>query len=761
MMLMHIQQIEKMPVFSDRVLSAAVYYANQGFYVVPLRPGTKILGPNVDYKDASKEPAQMRRWFGEDCRFEGWNIGLACGMSGGLFALDVDNKGLGEEETISALEAKYGEMEGPVQLTPSGGKHYLFRWRDNGRTSSNLFQNAPGEKTGIDCRGGDSLHCRSHIVAWPSVLDNGGKYTWSKVGELRDTPDFILAHLGKAWKGGKPIEGSNRGNEEIGKEDVETLYALDRIERMMDHINPDDLSYNEWLYVGNAINSQHPDKDGLALWDKWSSSGDRYDANECVTRWHGFDPGGPIRIATLISLAQRGGYDPRTQGIASTDESIQEITDSYNKEYAVIAMGGRVKVMKELNPKKDDIINDRFILMDLPSFKLLVMNDFVVMPDAKGIPKQMPKSDVWLADERRRTYMGLTFEPNKGERVEGRYNIWCGWPIKPIEGDWTLFYKHILDVICSGDNDHCEWLLDWMADLIQDPCQPKGCALVMHGIEGCGKGTFCDVFGELVGRHYKHVTSEEHFTGRFNGFLHDSLLTFADEVTYGGSKKVAGVLKAMVTEKHLVVERKGIDAIAGNNYARIVIASNESWFIPAGPQSRRWFVMGVAGNKANNVKYFAAIREVMNNGGYEALMYAMLTRKITKDLRKAPVTEILEEQREKMASTCTVLDWWSQCVDNGDLDVIPEGEIDDTTDTWFNRVKAQALFESYVRFTVAIRARAIPHQQFNIRMGKLGVARKRVRKPGTQTDAKHVVFIIPSINECKVITKQEMGNEDA
>lgn len=181
-----------------------------------------------------------------------------------------------------------------------------------------------------------------------------------------------------------------------------------------------------------------------------------------------------------------------------------------------------------------------------------------------------------------------------------------------------------------------------------------------------------EALGRTLGRHYKHMTQEDHLTGRFNGHLQDALLTFADEVVYGGSKKTAGTLKAMVTEPKLTVERKGVDAYSFKNCARVGIASNEDWFIPAGPQSRRWLVLDVLPDKANDEKWFNDIYREMGNGGIEAMMYELMEREITSNLKHAPHTKALQGQRERFLESRmdSLQQWWYDCLESQTIEIV-------------------------------------------------------------------------------------------
>jgi hypothetical protein len=703
-----IRDIDRIEDFNTKMHMAARLYARQGIPVVPLRPGSKILPERqtgINYYSSSTKEKTMDKWFGEGGRYRGWNIGIVCGQE--IFVVDLDLHG--RENGIENWDNFRGdrELNCPVQKTPTGGKHLIMRWRDNLTSSSGKL--APG----VDTRGGDGSP-RSHVVAWPSKTQDG-TYEWEYGGDVPDTPQWISDVMGVPWRH-KP----GRGNEDVPEDQHEHVYTPTQIQAMLDHINPDVLSYEEWLIVGQAINSQHPNEDGLSLWDSWSSEGERYVPGECHKRWAGFDPAGSIRVGSLVYFAKQGGYNAAADPARAGDFS--ELVERMNENNAVLLTGGKVRIVHR---SKDGGIH----VLGSGDFNTLMYNKRITVNEG-GKPKRYTEAEVWMgAEERRECLRGMGFFPGEDLWHEGYVNMWQGWGVEPIKGDWSKFDDHVRDVLCKGDEKLYTFVLDWAADMLQDPMNPKGTCIVMHGKEGTGKGTFCDIFGKIVGpKHYKHVTNERHLTGNFNYHLMDGLLVFADEVIYGGSKSTAGILKSMVTEKYLICERKGLDSFMYENRIRLTVASNEDWFIPAGPESRRWLVLEVGDTYASNKEYFDDLyRQMEEEGGLEAMFYDLLERKITSNLTLAPVTEGLKQQRAIYKATGDSVDqWFDECVAKASLgvaDVNQEGR----TGIWPRDVDRIELFNAYISWADAKKARTKGATHFYKKVENYGFEKHRPR----------------------------------
>lgn len=752
-----INALKKIDDYADRLAAAALMYANAGYYVVPLRKNGKILPPRdtgIDYRAASKDPMVVSAWFGEGGPWRGCNIGLAAGAKDSIFVIDVDihqnGKG-GENNGYDTLQAMFPDdgidaLQAPYQETPNGGRHYIYRWCPNGSSSSNKVGK------GLDTRGGDGVNNKSHIVVWPSIVDDGA-YEWKAVGDLPDIPDFVSQALGEVWDAGQKEGG--RGNENVGDEDMERIYTIREIAAMLKAIKIDDITYDEWLMVGHAIYTQHPDANGLHLWHRWSATGSRHEPGECHKRWGGFT-NGAIRMGSLIRLAMLHGHVPQPNviEIKKDDEptEFQEMIEEFNKDWALVVAGGKIRV---IGTKLNDDPDEDLTLMGIDDFKTLTMNQKIISTDARGQPRVVFKSAVWLGAENRREYIGgITFRPDWDGDRNGCYNLWQGWRVLPRPGDWSKMKWHILNIVCNGNESHYTWILDWMAQMYQDPANPPGTALVLKGVEGAGKGIFIEAMGRTIGRHYKHLTQSEHIVGRFNGHMNDALLVFADEVVYGGDKRTAGVLKALVTERKLTLERKGVDATSYRNCARVAMASNEDWFIPAGPQSRRWFVLEASPQKAGDEGYFDALIKEMENGGIEAMMYELKSRKLTCNLRVAPETKALRGQRASYVSHNSVVQWWADKVERGSIEALDLNCMEiDAKSGWPEVVDRLDLYDVYEQWCLTRNQRTMTKSQFYIKMEEMGLVPSRPTVGGQRRYA----YQIPAREEAIAMLRHKGG----
>jgi len=155
------------------LMTAALYYAELGYYVFPCSPSAKHPITQHGFKDATTDPAQIEQWWAQ---YPLANVGIA---TEGLLVIDIDgidNSWPGEPEQAADLASA-----GAIALTPRDGRHYIFRRPDGKAWKCSTGKIAPG----IDIRtdGG-------YIVVAPSKTKDGA-YTWAPGLELDDPPERL------------------------------------------------------------------------------------------------------------------------------------------------------------------------------------------------------------------------------------------------------------------------------------------------------------------------------------------------------------------------------------------------------------------------------------------------------------------------------------------------------------------------------------------------------------------------------------------
>ncbi|MGO9401564.1 MAG: primase-helicase family protein [Xanthobacteraceae bacterium] len=329
-----------------------------------------------------------------------------------------------------------------------------------------------------------------------------------------------------------------------------------------------------------------------------------------------------------------------------------------NKNYAVVRHGSETLIAS--------VIANEVVLMNGENFHKMFAN----LRIQKG-NRSLEVSRLWFEWPGRRQYLdrGVVFEPGGSLDVaDDMLNLWRGFGVKPKQGDWSLLRSHILNVLCSGREDLCDYLLKWMAYAVQRPNEPIGVAVALCGAQGTGKGVVARTFGKIFGKHFAHIANGEQLTGRFNAGFATSCVVFLDEAFWAGEKKAEGVLKALITEPRLQLEAKFRDPIMVDNRLHIIVASNSDWVVPAGIGDRRWFVLYVADTFAGfgHQAYWDALYAEINNGGMEAMFHDLLGMDLTAfNVRAIPHTA--GKARQQVLSLNGTASWLHHVLQEGSV----------------------------------------------------------------------------------------------
>jgi hypothetical protein len=367
-------------------------------------------------------------------------------------------------------------------------------------------------------------------------------------------------------------------------------------------------------------------------------------------------------IGNLSKLCKKG--KPQSPSIDEGERN--EIVQYFNKKHSVVDLGGKMFVMRE--GYSYELESNQRTFYEFMNFK----RKYQSMPAVQVGKKMMSQCDVWLNAENRREYDSIDYVPGMETEHLKIFNIWSGFSVEPKEGDCSKYLEHIKNIISSNDNIIYEYILDWMADSVQNLRERPGVAIIMKGKQGVGKGVFASNFGSLFSEHFLHIGRANALVGNFNSEIMGKSMVFADEAFWGGDKQISGILKSMISENTVRIEFKGKEPFYVKNYIRIIAASNNDKVVPAEMSERRFFVIDVSDEKMQKHKYFKDINKEMANGGKEALLKFLLERDISKkDIRNFPKTKALAAQ--KVYNLSSVDNFFYEILENESIEDFVEG----------------------------------------------------------------------------------------
>ena len=327
--------------------------------------------------------------------------------------------------------------------------------------------------------------------------------------------------------------------------------------------------------------------------------------------------------------------------------NIEELFLAMNQTFAVVKYGSKTVVVSIIRNDLVFMTDDDFHKM----FANLVVFEEIKNKNGATKTNAVKVSKRWFEWEDRRQYFGrgVIFEPGGAPEIPNdMLNLWRGFSITPKPGVWSLMRDHIFNVVCSGNQEHFDYLIRLMACGVQHLDKPLGVAVALLGAQGTGKGVVARTFGRFFGKHFVHIAHSEHLTGPFNALIGCACVVFLDEALWAGDKKGEGVLKALITEPSFPFQAKFRDTIMVENRLRIFVASNNDWAVPAGIGDRRWFVLNVANTFAGTEHraYWTALYSEIENGGAAAMLHELLAIDLSGfDVRAVPHTTAKAQQQ--------------------------------------------------------------------------------------------------------------------
>jgi len=237
--------------------------------------------------------------------------------------------------------------------------------------------------------------------------------------------------------------------------------------------------------------------------------------------------------------------------------------------------------------------------------------------------------DKWLEDSTRRTLKKIDFIPHNPNNAEfcpkNIYNLFDGYsselPVEnkeyefDIEKEVQRFINH-LDLLVGNDEHSKNYLINFIADMIQNPQNLPAVALVFKSKQGLGKDLLVNYLEKIIGEKYIYRTSNvEEVYGTFNPAVKGKLLVQINELDGkdGFAKKER--LKDSITAESLNINEKNIKQFRIMNAIRWIIFSNNMTPIDIPADDRRFVVFQGADllPEAERESYYNPLFDNLNN----------------------------------------------------------------------------------------------------------------------------------------------------
>lgn len=232
---------------------------------------------------------------------------------------------------------------------------------------------------------------------------------------------------------------------------------------------------------------------------------------------------------------------------------------------------------------------------------------------------------VWTKDNLIRCYTSLVLKPPPLVVPKGAYNIWNGFaaeryrarPGRPVSSQSAdvVFLLEFVDILCNRERDVSEYLLDWLAQIFQQPSKKIGISIILRGDQGVGKNRFADLCGKLCGPDKCLETASPQTTlyGTYTSMREGKFLIIINEASGGDNIPFCGQLKDMVTSTSFVSNAKYISPYAMDCYDRFIFTTNNDNCIKLEQGDRRFLIIDVSSELKDEADYFARLSRIIDD----------------------------------------------------------------------------------------------------------------------------------------------------
>ncbi len=354
----------------------------------------------------------------------------------------------------------------------------------------------------------------------------------------------------------------------------------------------------------------------------------------------------------------------------------------------------------------------------------------------------------WLEDPKRRHYDTIEFIPKKEVR-NNVYNTFNGFEITDEtecvydENAVKIFTDHI-DFLVGYESEAKEYVIKYLAHLIQKPYELPAVALLFKSKQGFGKDKLLDIVSSILGKDYLHRTANvEDIFGNFNADVKDKLIIQLNELEGKDGFSNKEKLKNFITETSTSINDKNVKKYTQNNYSRVIIMSNNAQPVEIPVDDRRFAVFQSHFEKPSS-EYFKNLVDIEDDKNKLASIHRFLSAvKLSNfDLRnRRPKTKAYKEMR-----TMNQNPFYPYLLSNFEGDKYKNTFISSKTRKGSGDVyvKSKDLLDTYREHLYDINEtwRKIDFKQLRVMLMDLSIEKKQVKIDGVNND----YYIINRVN---------------
>lgn len=268
----------------------------------------------------------------------------------------------------------------------------------------------------------------------------------------------------------------------------------------------------------------------------------------------------------------------------------------------------------------------------------------------------------WLVDATRRTLTKIDFIPHNHtdnfKIPKTIYNSFTGFNAKYPKEDKEvghgvkLFLDH-LNLLVGHEIDSYNYLINYIADMLQNPHKLPGVALLFKSKQGLGKDLMINYLEKIIGETYVYRTSNlDEVFGNFNVGVKNKLLLQLNELEGKNGFSNKERLKDIITALSLNINEKNVKQYIIRNCIRPVMFTNNIQPIDIPSDDRRFVVFqgGDLINPKDRPDYYNPLFNNVSNSDIINALYKFFMDVDISDFnlkQQRPITSAYKDMREQ------------------------------------------------------------------------------------------------------------------
>ena len=277
----------------------------------------------------------------------------------------------------------------------------------------------------------------------------------------------------------------------------------------------------------------------------------------------------------------------------------------------------------------------------------------------------------WIKDINKRSYNNFIFDPAMKSDPDLYYNTFDGFACK----DWKIeesaeitCFHELINNLCNDEENVINYILDYLAHMIQKPAEKSGKIIIFRGLEGVGKDSFHLLIEKILGKKYCLNTENfEDIFGKYNIAIKNKIFICLNETNSDDARKYKDSLKAFATAEKTKYADKNVKAVEQHNYSRLFLFTNSATPVNLEMTSRRYVIIKTGWQLLNDTQFWNNFYKNINDENFIKSVYDYLMNRDISNFKinNTPVTE--EYKLIKENSVHPVIEYLKEICNNNEI----------------------------------------------------------------------------------------------